>query len=200
MELIIIFIILIFICQRNKNSNYHYSNKKTNRRKPKQREWNSEWTWDENKQTWVHPLSDPVSINTQQRENEPLDENIEYSSAYQSKYLLTKNEWFQYKRLKEIADIKGYVVCPKVRLFDIIEPKSGHKKYKTLKYKIQAKHVDFVICDRNMQIKAIVELDDNSHNTTERKERDAFVDLILRSVGYKVIHTKYITNDILDCV
>lgn len=48
-----------------------------------------------------------------------------------------------------------------------------------------------------MNIKAIVELDDSSHNRQDRKERDDFVDLILRSVGYKVIHTKYIDYNIL---
>ena len=113
---------------------------------------------------------------------------------------MTKNEWNQYKKLKELADVKGYVICPKVRLFDIIEPKKGHEKNKTLMYKIQSKHVDFVICDKNLHIKAIIELDDSSHDKADRKERDTFVNLILRSVGYKVIHTRYITNDILDLV
>lgn len=92
------------------------------------------------------------------------------------------------------------MICPKVRLFDIIEPKKEHDKYKTLMYKIQAKHVDFVICDKNMHIKAVIELDDSSHDKKDRKERDDFVNLILRSVGYKVIRTRYITNDILDLI
>ena len=66
--------------------------------------------------------------------------------------------------------------------------------------KIKSKHVDFVICDKNMYIKAIIELDDSSHDTQKGKDRDEFVDTILRSVGYKVIHTRYITNEILDNV
>ena len=90
------------------------------------------------------------------------------------------------------------MICPKVRLFDIIEPKRDHPKYKTLMYKIQAKHIDFVVCDNDMHVKAIIELDDNSHNQKKRMERDSFVDLILQSVGYRVIHTRYIENDILD--
>ena len=67
-------------------------------------------------------------------------------------------------------------------------------------YKIQAKHVDFVICDKDMHIKVIIELDDSSHDKKDRKERDEFVDLILQSVGYKVIHSRYIMNNILDQV
>ena len=131
---------------------------------------------------------------------EGQDTSIDFSTAYQAKYLLTKNEWSQYKQLKKIADIKGYVICPKVRLFDIIEPKKGHEKYKTLMYKIQSKHVDFVICDKDLRIKAVIELDDSSHEKADRKERDAFVDLILRSVGYRVMHTRYVTEDLLDLV
>lgn len=139
------------------------------------------------------------TIEPKEESREELQE-IDYTTAYQSRYLLTKNEWYQYKKLKEIADAKGYVICPKVRLLDIIEPRKGAKKYKTLFYKIQAKHVDFLICDRDMHIRAIIELDDNSHDEQERKERDAFVTLILQSVGYKVIHTRYIDNSILDTI
>lgn len=124
--------------------------------------------------------------------------DIDFSDSYQAKYLLTKNELAQYKKLKETADARGFVICPKVRLFDIIEPNRDHPKYKTLMYKIQAKHVDFVVCDNDMHVKAIIELDDNNHNQKKRMERDSFVDLILQSVGYRVIHTRYIANDILD--
>ena len=131
-----------------------------------------------------------------QEENQNAD--IDFAAAYQAKYLLSKNELAQYKKLKKIADVRGFVICPKVRLFDIIEPKRDHVKYKTLMYKIQAKHVDFVVCDNDMQIKVIIELDDNTHYQKKRMERDSFVDSILQSVGYRVIHTKYIENDIFD--
>lgn len=125
---------------------------------------------------------------------------IDFTSAYQSKCFLTQNELHQYRKLKELADSKGYVVCPKVRLLDLIEPRRNHKKYKTLFYKIQAKHVDFVVCDENMRVKVIVEVDDNSHNNKARKERDGFMDLVLTSVGYQIIRTQYITDELLDAI
>lgn len=121
-----------------------------------------------------------------------------YSNCYQPKYLLTKNEWYAHKKLKEIADAKGYIICPKVRMLDIVEPRKGEKDWKTLFYKIQAKHLDFVICDSGMRIKAILELDDATHDKKDRQDRDSFVDEVLESVGYKVIHTRYITDNILD--
>ena len=200
MEWIILLAILIYFLRKNKKAN-HYQTKK-NYKKPHltQPQWHSDWVWNEEKQLWIHPLSGDTPTSLKTGKTESQDVVIDFSTAYQAKYLLTKNEWAQYKKLKVIADEKGYVICPKVRLLDIIEPQKGHEKYKTLMYKIQAKHVDFVICDKDMHIKVIIEFDDSSHDKKDRKERDEFVDLILQSVGYKVIHSRYIMNNILDQV
>ncbi len=121
----------------------------------------------------------------------------EYKGAYQSKYLLTKNEWYEYRKLRDYAAAKGLQVCPKVRVLDLIEPRRGHKNYMTLINKVKAKHVDFVICDQDLRVKAILELDDNSHNAADRRERDEFLQAILEDVGYLVIHTKGITEETL---
>lgn len=169
----------------------------------KEDEWKSEWKWDEEQKLWVHPNSQKISQEPSNYtyENETVNsEDIDYKAAYQAQQIFTRNEWQNYKKLREVAETKGYIICPKVRLLDIIKPRNGHKKFKTLLYKIQSKHVDFVICDQNMNIKAIIELDDNSHDKPERIERDKFVDTILKSVGYKVIHTRYINYDILDLI
>ncbi len=123
-----------------------------------------------------------------------------YKNKYQRRYLLTKNEYHEYKKLKYFVDMKGLIVCPKVRLLDLIEPRRGDPKHKTLLYKIQSKHVDFVICDQNLYVKAILELDDNSHDQTDRQKRDDFVDLILKDVGYTVIRTRSVTENTLDSI
>lgn len=122
----------------------------------------------------------------------------DYSQSYQRKYLLTKNEYREYMKLRQFAADRGLLICPKVRLLDIIEPRKGEKDYKSLLYKVQAKHVDFVICDQDLRIKAVLELDDSSHDQKDRQERDEFVDQILTSVGYKVIHVRSITETTLD--
>ena len=119
-----------------------------------------------------------------------------FSKSYQAKYLLTRNEWYEYKKLKPMADSRGLVICPKVRLLDIIEPRKG-ENYRSLMGRIQSKHVDFVLCDQDLHIKAILELDDSSHDRKDRQERDQFVDQILTGAGYKVIHTRSITEDTL---
>lgn len=140
------------------------------------------------------------TINEIEFKTEPIQNAGEYKNKYQKRYLLTKNEYQEYKKLKHFASIKGLIVCPKVRLLDLIEPRRGAPKHKTLLYKIQSKHVDFVICDQNLYIKAILELDDNSHDQTDRQTRDNFVDLILQDVGYTVIRTRSITEETLNSI
>ena len=158
-----------------------------------------------NVETTVKAEKKPQIIYTYKKEELPPSEraiadDLDFINAYQRRQLFTKNEWQNYKKLKAIADAKDYVIYPKVRLFDLIEPRADKKKKLTYRYKIQAKHVDFVICDKDMNIKAILELDDNSHKDPERMKRDDFVNTILLSVGYTVIHTKYIDYDILDLI
>ena len=132
-----------------------------------------------------------------QEAEEKTKANVNYSQAYQAKYLLTRNEWHEYKKLKQFAEAKNLQICPKVRLLDIIEPRRGETNYKSLLFKVQSKHVDFLICDQDLHIKAVVELDDGSHDSKNRKDRDEFVDTILTGVGYKVIHTRAVTEDTL---
>lgn len=123
---------------------------------------------------------------------------IPYVTGYQKANIFTRREYMAYFTLKEITDEKGLVICPKVRLLDIVKPIPGTKKYSTLRNKVMSKHVDFVICKANMEIYAIVELDDSTHLRPDRIQRDNFVDSVLHSVGYPIIHTYAITSDIFD--
>lgn len=117
----------------------------------------------------------------------------EQKLPYHFKYLLTKNEWDFYKKMKVVTDKYNLHIIAKVRLADLVEVDNyltgnGFNKYF---WKIQAKHVDFVLCNPdNLAVIAILELDDSSHNSSvERAERDDFVDKVLTKCGYKIIHT-----------
>ena len=114
-------------------------------------------------------------------------DNLPYDKAYQKKWLLTMNEKAFYRQLCSFAAKKNMTVFTKVRLLDLLEPVKNQPKYKTYFYKVQAKHVDFVLCDTKLVARYIIELDDNSHNTQDRIRRDQFVDLVLQAVGYKVL-------------
>ena len=124
--------------------------------------------------------------------------NIDFSNAYTPKWIFSYNEKDAFKKIKSVTDKMGYHLLAKVRLYDLLEPKKNAEHYKTLQYKIQAKHVDFVICDEKLVARTVIELDDTSHNKEDRKERDEFVDKILTECGYKVLRYRAITPEILE--
>lgn len=125
-----------------------------------------------------------------------LPSKEDYSKKYQSKWLFSLNEKNEYRKLKEIADKHQYTVFAKVRLLDLLEPRPGDPKWKTYFYKVQAKHVDFVLCNEKLVAKYIIELDDASHDKADRQKRDEFVDEVLTSVGYKVVHVRNVGSEI----
>ena len=138
---------------------------------------------------------------TPSKETTPPQKNIENNqyikSAYQPTWLFTFNEKDVFYKLYKIVEEENMKIFAKVRLLDLVTPVRNHPKYKTNLYKIQAKHVDFVITQQNLVAKYIIELDDSSHNTKDRKERDEFVDLVLKTCGYKVLHIRGIQEDII---
>lgn len=123
---------------------------------------------------------------------------INYREAYQARQLLTKREYQEYLKLKQYADARGWLICPKVRLFDLIEPRRGVGNRQTLINKIWAKHVDFVLVDRNMNVIGVLELDDKTHDRSDRVERDKFVRNALEGAGLTMIQTRCITPETLD--
>ena len=124
--------------------------------------------------------------------------NIEMDGAYQPRPLFSQHEKDAYRKLKDIADRRGYIVFAKVRLLDLLEPVRNHANYRTLFNKIQAKHVDFVLCNYELAPYIVIELDDSSQDTPSQKKRDRFVDEALTQCGYRIIHTREITNNILN--
>lgn len=123
-------------------------------------------------------------------------EELPIQGAYNKCWMFSYNEKDAYRKLKPIAEELGYTVFAKVRLLDLLEPVKGIPRYKTYFYKIQAKHVDFVLCDQKLVARHIIELDDSSHDNQERQIRDKFVDEVLKSVGYNIIHVKAINDSI----
>ena len=105
------------------------------------------------------------------------------------KYLFTKNELYFYRDLQKSIEGMNLTIFAKVRLADIIEP-TEKQNWNAAFNKIKSKHVDFVLCEnQTFQPKIIIELDDNSHNAENRKQRDLFVDNVLKMSNLTIIHT-----------
>ena len=118
---------------------------------------------------------------------------------YQRKYLLTRKEYYFYKKLIPIADDYGLQILTKIRLADLVETKKNLSYVDSNAYfnKIKSKHIDFALVD-NMNVVVLIELDDSSHQYQSRIERDIFVDDVLQRCGYIIIHTYGETNQIDD--
>lgn len=129
---------------------------------------------------------------TPNQDEEMTNDNFDYSLGYKQKWMFTYNEKDAFQKLKTVTDELGLYLFAKVRLYDLVEPKPEIEKWRTYQYKIQAKHVDFVICDKKLVARAVIELDDASHEEAARKERDVFVDKVLQNCGYKIYHVKSI--------
>lgn len=129
--------------------------------------------------------------NNQKKETEIKDNN---ELPYKKKLLLTKNEWVFYKKLKPICDKYKLHIISKVRLADLVEVNKNKSDKDYIKYfnMISRKHIDFVICKPdNLQVLALIELDDKSHNKQERIDRDNFVNNVCKITNYKLLR---ITN------
>lgn len=93
-----------------------------------------------------------------------------------------------------------FTICTKVSLADIffvIRPNENMSAYN----RINRKHVDFLICEsREMKPLFAIELDDSSHNRSDRMERDAFVDEVFDTAELPLIHipvrASYNTNEL----
>lgn len=107
---------------------------------------------------------------------------------YKKKLLLTKYEWGFYKELKPIADELGYTVLAKIRVADLIEVTAkDHSEWQKYFNKISNKHIDFVLAKpENLQVILLIELDDNSHNKTQKK-RDDFINALYQKADYKLL-------------
>lgn len=137
------------------------------------------------------------------KKSEPVnnEEDIE-RLPYRKKYLLTKNEYWFYKNLKEIADKYGYAILAKIRFADLVEVNGEAGKSEYMKYfgKVKSKHIDFILCKKeNLYPELLIELNDNSHKKEDRIKRDEFVKKIADKVGYKMIFVNG-TGDLEDIV
>lgn len=126
--------------------------------------------------------------NTYTEENIKEEPVIQEIFPYEKKYLLTKNEWYFYKKLKPVADKLGYTVLAKIRMADLIDIKRIYSYSERMSYfaKIRSKHVDFALAKpENLLIELLIELDDSSHY--KNKDRDDFVNTVYQKTGYKLL-------------
>ena len=82
-------------------------------------------------------------------------------------------------------------VFAKVRLADVFSPSGKGKAYMSDFNKISAKHVDFLVCDKEtMKPLYAIELDDKSHLSEKAKKRDDFVGKLFAQTGLALVRVQ----------
>jgi len=81
-------------------------------------------------------------------------------------------------------------IFSKVKLSDLFYAKTGdYGKNRSYTNRIDRKHVDFLLCDaKTLQPILGIELDDKSHQRTDRQERDDFVNHLFEAAKLPLMH------------
>ena len=102
-------------------------------------------------------------------------------------HLLTPAERSFFGVLGQAIDGDLYIFA-KVRLSDLLWLPQGTRDRQAYLNRIQAKHVDFVLCDSaTTEPRLLIELDDSSHQRASRRSRDAFLDEAVRRAGLPIL-------------
>lgn len=112
-----------------------------------------------------------------------------YNDHYLAKrYIITLNELKFYKVLLEIAKEMNLILLCQVSLYSIIETKKKNDIYFN---KIRSKSIDFVLVRENdCRIQLCIELDDKTHNYSNRIERDKFVNKLFSDLNINLLRIK----------
>jgi hypothetical protein len=102
-------------------------------------------------------------------------------------HLLTAAERSFWGVLSDVVD-GSYHVAWKVRMADLVWVPAGTRDRQRHLNRVLAKHLDFVLCDpRSTEPVLAIELDDSSHQESDRRRRDAFVDAALRAAALPLL-------------
>jgi hypothetical protein len=103
---------------------------------------------------------------------------------FYAKRPLSKPEQILYFRL--LKALPDHIVLAQVPLSRLLGVESGRDSW-AWRNRISRKSADFVVCRGDASVLAVIELDDASHEHTERRAADATKDKALAAAGVRVI-------------
>lgn len=115
----------------------------------------------------------------------PKADPLPYSAK---KYFFSAAERSFYEVLRRLSP--DHTVFAKVRLADLVHVAKGAGNWQSHFNRINRKHLDFVLCNRDLAPVVAIELDDSSHDEEDRKARDEFVDQVLAAAGLPIAHIR----------
>jgi uncharacterized protein DUF2726 len=111
-------------------------------------------------------------------------------------YVFSAAERSFYEILRRL--VTDYVVFAKMRLCDLVYVTKDSGSWQTNFNRINRKHLDFVICNKDLAPVVAIELDDASHDAEDREERDDFVDAVLRAASLPLVRIRAKRSYVLD--
>ena len=124
-----------------------------------------------------------ITLNKKARTgNQPDQPEKEY--LYTPKPIMSKVEQTLYFRLVEA--MPEFVVLAQVQLSSFLKVTDRQAGWTPLN-KIREKSADFVICNKDSSVYAVVELQDSTHERTDRKKSDIFKREALKAAGIALI-------------
>jgi hypothetical protein len=96
---------------------------------------------------------------------------------------------------------RNAIIFGKVRVADVVEPKAGLSRSARQKAfnKISAKHFDFLLCNKeNLSVICAIELNDGSHQSKRRQERDEFLKEVCGAADVPLIQPPAKTGYVID--
>ena len=110
------------------------------------------------------------------------------------KYAYTRKNFFISRAEHEFYDAlltaigQEYLIFAQVHLPTIVDNKVVGQNWRGAFKHINEKSVDFVLCDKAyIAPKLVIELDDRTHERSDRKERDVEVERILKDAGLPLL-------------
>lgn len=112
---------------------------------------------------------------------------------YQRKPLSAPEQILYFRLVKALPE---HIVLGQVQLSRLLGVKKGNSAQSWLN-RINRMSADFVVCNKDSSIVAVIELDDASHNGEKRQQADAKKDKALAAAGIKIHrwHVKAIPNE-----
>lgn len=107
---------------------------------------------------------------------------------------MTKSESDFFRLLNDVASDR-YFIFPQAHLSAILDEKVKGQNWKAAFRHINSKSVDYVLCDKQT-LKPVyaVELDDYTHNYSNRQERDREVERMLQCAGIPLVRFSDVNN------
>lgn len=108
-------------------------------------------------------------------------------------YLMTSRERKFYRRLFDVFG-KFYFIYPQLHFSVLLDHRMKSQNWQGALSRIQRKSVDYVLCTTDFKIVAAIELDDKTHDSLERQQRDAFIDSICAQAGLPLVRFRNIES------